>query len=296
MLALACGPSGPQGPTKLSGIGDSIMQGFDASDGGGLGEQTRNSFAQGTDPAVQSIFTRYRALSRLSQSEEFVSASGAEMVSGTSIPNAVAQAQRICSLTVRPDRIVLLLGGNDVCNRDTVAQLYPVATFRDALKAALDTLAAPDCGLGAGSWVHVVSMPRVDLLRAAGLQKDAAAGAPYCQAIWSSFQICRVVTGETRQSVLDEVGARIDAYNDGIAAEVGAADAAHGGMAGVHFTTDWRGPMTTHPGTSVGTVTFGPADISSLDCFHPSTLGQRKLACIAWETWELGSGDVASCL
>jgi len=292
-LTLACGGSPAQQPGgppafKLSGIGDSMMQGANAS---ALGEQPHNSFAQGTSPSVNSIFSRYQALGLLAGGKEFVSVSGAQMVGGTS--NAAVQAGRICQQAVKPDRIVLLLGANDVCNRPTVADLHPVDTFRAALKEALDALGAPACGLPAGGRVHVLSVPRVDRLRAAGLAKDAIWGLPVCQALWSIISICTIVTRETDPAVLAQVGARIDAYNDALAAEVADADAAHGGLAGVHFTTDWVG---TTPGTSAGTYAFGPADVSDVDCFHPSVAAQRKLACIAWETWELGSRNVAACV
>jgi len=293
-LALACGGSpapesgGPQA-FKLSGIGDSMMQGFDASTSP-LGEQPQNSFAQGTSPSVNSIFSRYQARGQLAGGKEFVSVTGAQMVGGAD--SAAAQAGRLCRQAVKPDRIVLLLGANDVCNRPTVADLYPVDTFRAALKAALDALGAPACGLPAGTRVHVLSVPRVDQLRAAGLAKDAAHAAQ-CLLLWSSISICTIVTRETNAAVLAQVGARISEYNVALAEEVAAADAAHGGLAGIHFTTDWVG---TAPDTSAGTYAFGPADVSDVDCFHPSVAGQRRLACIAWETWELGGGNVAGCV
>jgi len=295
LLAVGCGGGGPSASStasRLSGIGDSIMQGYDAGcDRPFCGEQPDYSFAQGTQPAVSSVYSRYRALGLLAQGEQFVSASGAEMVSG-----ALAQAQAVCALAQRPDRILLLLGGNDVCGRPSVADLVPVAAFRAALKSALDALGAPACGLPAGSWVHVLSVPRVDRLRAAGLAKDAISALPLCQPLWSAISICAIVTRETNQAVLAQIGAAIDVYNEALAAEVADADAAHGGPAGVRFTTDWKGPPATSPGTSVGSYFFGAADVSDIDCFHPSIEGQRKLACIAWETWELGSGDVASCV
>ena len=303
LLASACGGDvlrqnggggggGGTPATKLSGMGDSIMQGFDASVVGGFGaDQPSFSFAQGTDTGVNSIYSRYLARGLPAGAKEFASKSGAEMVN-----NALAQAQAICAMVAKPDRIVILLGGNDVCNRTNVGALYPVATFRSALKAALDTLAAPACGLRAGSWVHVLSMPRVDELRAAGLAKDAGNGSTQCRTLYNAANVCTIVTRETNQVVLDQIGQRIDDYNDGLALEVAAADAASGGLAGVHFTTDWKGPMATNPGTSVGSYTFVAGDLSDIDCFHPSTAGQRRLACIAWETWEHGTGNVAACL
>lgn len=278
-------------------MGDSIMQGVDA-DGifANLGDQVQYSFAQGTDSQVQSLFTRYQSLGYDINGDDFVSKTGAEMVNGGSIPNALEQAQQICNLSVKPDRIVVLLGGNDVCNRTTVSNLYTVQVFRDALKAALDTLGAPSCGLPTGAWVHVLSMPRIDLLRAAGLAKDAATGGSYCQNTAWPYVPCDIVISPSDPGDLDTVGSQIDAYNQGSAAEVTAADAAHGGTAGVHFTTDWQGSMSAgYPNTSVGTASYGADDISDLDCFHPSISGQQRLACIAWETWESENPDVASC-
>lgn len=296
LLAVGCGGGAPpvsSTASRLSGIGDSIMQGYDAGGCGFsfCGEQPDYSFAQGTQPATSSVYSRYRALGLLAEGKQFVSASGAEMVN-----DALVQAQAACALAQKPDRILFLLGGNDVCNRASVADLYPVAAFRAALKSALDALGAPACGLPAGSWVHVLSVPRVDKLRAAGLAKDASSSLPVCQALWSAISICTIVTRETNEAVLAQIGAAIDAYNVALAAAVADADAAHGGPGGVRFTTDWKGPPATSPGTSVGSYVFGAADVSDIDCFHPSIEGQRKLACIAWETWELGSGDVASCL
>jgi hypothetical protein len=288
LLAAGCGPDAVPGgrtsPAKLSGMGDSISQGFDATC---CGELPHLGFGQGTDPSVGSVYSRYRALGALPRGKEFASRSGAEMVN-----DALAQAQAICRMGVKPDRIVLLLGGNDVCNRASVGSLYPVATFRAALRGALAALGDPACGLGPGSWVHVLSMPRVDMLRAAGLAK----GGVQCEAIWSLANVCRVVTAQPDPAVLAQIGAVVDAYNDGIAAEVADADTANGGLVGVHFTTDWRGPRATNPDSSVGTYAFGPSDVSDVDCFHPSVAGQRRLACLAWETWELGTGDVAGCL
>ncbi len=295
LLAAGCGGSTGKGNVKqtpatmLSGIGDSIMQGADVVI---FGDNPAYSFAQGTDPGVNSIYSRYLALGLPINAKEFASKSGAQMVN-----DALTQAQAICAMALKPDRIVIELGGNDVCGRSSVAALYPVATYQGALKSALDTLAAPACGLRTGSWVHVLSMPRVDQLQAAGLAKDAANGNHYCRdTAWPFSGFCKIVTTAPDQATLTQIGQRIDEYNVALAQEVAAADAANGGLAGIHFTTDWKGPISSNPGTSVGTYTFGAADISDLDCFHPSATGQKRLACIAWETWEHGTGNVAACV
>lgn len=268
-------------PSKLSGIGDSISQGFAANNW--PGDHADMAFGQGTDAEVNSLYTRYRARFP-SLTKQFVSVSGAEMVGGSN--NAAAQAQRICAQSTKPNRVVIELGGNDVCNRgrgsatDAASNLYSVTTFRNALKSALDLLGG--C-LPSGSQVLVLSMPRVDFLQEAGTAKSFT-----CSAIWALAGVCRVVTGEGDATRRRQIGARVDQYNEGLYTEVRAAETRHGSK--VHFVSDWQGPLATNPRTSVGSFQFGKDDIDSFDCFHPyKGTGHKKLACVAWEASEFGS-------
>jgi lysophospholipase L1-like esterase len=271
---------------KLAGIGDSIMQGVDASASGALGgDQPEYSFAQGTDAGVDSLYTRYLAASGLPGGVELESMSGAQMIQGGSRPNAAAQADRVCAQAQKPDRVILLLGGNDVCNASSAASLPAASDFQAALRAALDKLADPGCALPAGTQVHVLSVPRLDLLPSAAVAK----GAPLCVLVAAT--ICPMVAAAgVTPGDLGQVAARIEAYNAAIADEVAAQNVLRAG-GGISFSTDWTGPT---PNTSVGTLVFGAGDVSDIDCFHPSAEGQRKLACIAWESWE-GSGDPSRC-
>jgi hypothetical protein len=207
------------------------------------------------------------------------------MVGGSN--NAAAQAARICRQATKPNRVVLELGGNDVCNRskgsatDAASNLYSVTTYRNALKAALDALGG--C-LPSGAQVLVLSMPRVDYLYEAGNAKSALS----CNSVWSLAGVCRIVTSEGDATRRRQIGARIDQYNDGLASEVQAAQTRYG--AKVRFVTEWQGSLAAHPKTSVGAFQFGKDDIDALDCFHPyRTTGQKKLACAAWEASEYGS-------
>jgi hypothetical protein len=129
--------------------------------------------------------------------------------------------------------------------------------------------------------VQVMSMPRVDYLREAGIEKRSF----YCPVVWSLAGICRIVTAESDAGRRRQIGARIDAYNDGLRQEV--QDAARRFAGRVRFLTDWQGASL--PSTSVGTYRFTGADINGSDCFHPyHSTGQKKLACTAWESGELG--------
>ncbi len=275
-------------PSKLSGIGDSISQGWGANNL--PGEHPQFGFGQGTDATVNSLFLRYKT-KNAAMTKEFVSESGAEMVGGRN--NAAGQAARICAMATKPNRVVIELGGNDVCSRDkgsssdATSNLYSVTTYRNALKAALDVLGG--C-LPAGSQVQVLSMPRVDYLYNAGNAKNAIG----CNVIWSVAGVCRVVTGESNATRRAAIGARIDQYNDGLRAEVEAAATRYSGK--ISIITDWRGTATSN--SSVGTYRFGKDDIDGLDCFHPAKdTGQRKLACAAWEAAEYGAlANVPACL
>jgi len=275
-------------PSKLSGIGDSISQGWGANNL--PGEHPEYGFGQGSDATVNSLFLRYKAKNS-AMTKEFVSVSGAEMVGGKN--SAPAQASRICAMAVKPNRVVLELGGNDVCSRDkgsasdATSTLYSVTTYRNALKTALDTLGG--C-LPAGSQVQVLSMPRVDYLYNAGNAKNVLT----CNLVWSIAGVCRIVTGESNASRRATIGARVDQYNDGLRTEVESAATRYSGK--VSFITDWQGNTVSN--SSVGTYRFGKDDIDGFDCFHPAKdTGQRKLACAAWEAAEYGSlSNVPSCL
>lgn len=279
--------------TKLANAGDSISQGFAAN--GNPSDHPELSWVQGTDARISSLFTRY-ATTDAAFEREPESVSGAEMVSGHD--NFAAQASRICAQQVLPTRVEVLLGGNDVCNRarsssaDAAANMYSVGTWRQALRAGLDQLAA--C-LPPGAVVQVLSMPRVDYLYEAGHAKSWWCGA----GVWPMANVCRVVTAETDAFRRRQIGARIDLYNAVLAAEVEAYASNANGMneRGVGFMTDWQGSLDEgHAGTSVGTFRISGDDINSLDCFHPNVGCQARFACVAWATGPDGNGSASACL
>lgn len=280
-------------PSKQSNAGDSISQGFSAN--GWLGDHPNYSWVQGTDSGVDSMFLRYRALNP-SFSQQAESVTGAELVGGGD--NFAAQSKRICGQSVKPQHVTVLLGGNDVCNRsrsstsNAAANMYSVTTWRNALRAGLDQLAA--C-LPAGSTVQVLSAPRVDYLYNAGHAKTW-----YCPyVVWPTAGICRIVTAENSATRREQIGQRINAYNDATAQEIAAYQSNANGKnpRGLHFVTDWKGSIEQgHRNTSIGTYAFSAGDINGTDCFHPNTTGQHKLACSAWASDPDGSGAVSTCL
>jgi lysophospholipase L1-like esterase len=279
-------------PLKQANAGDSISQGFGAN--GWPGDHPDLSWVQGTDDSVDSTAERLGEIQN-GFTQEPQSVTGAEMVGGND--SFAAQASRICAESVKPTRVRVLLGGNDVCNRpksdsdDATENMYSVTTWTNALRAGLDQLA--DC-LPPQSVIQVMSMPRVDGLYEAGHDKSW-----WCYyGVWPLAGICRIVTNESDAGRRAQIGARVDEYNDAIATEMQAYSSNANGKnpKGMDFITDWEGSIDGgHANTSIGTFSFTAADINGVDCFHPNTSGQARLACIAWTKSPDGAGPSESC-
>jgi hypothetical protein len=146
-----------------------------------------------------------------------------------------------------------------------------------------------------GSVVQVVSVVRVDFLRDAGKAKDTT----YCPLVWRELDICSIVTAEPDPLRRARVGERIDEWNAALAREVAAFDQDVEGRnpRRIRFTTDWEGSIAEGKrNTSAGTYEFTSPDINQLDCFHASTRGQAKLACVEWAKSVDGVGSAPECL
>ncbi len=134
---------------RVEGAGDSIMQGYNASCSSntglfdflcyGGGEQPANSFLDGSSTAVTSIVDRYIQLDSQVTGGKAASASGSEMTDATK-NNFATQASAIVSAATQPTRVFVELGGNDICNRATVNDLYTDAVWETAVRTGLETL------------------------------------------------------------------------------------------------------------------------------------------------------------
>jgi len=279
-------------PSKQSNAGDSISQAFCAN--GWPWDHPDLSWAQGSDDRVSSMADRTADL-YAGFTQEPESVTGAEMVGGND--NFAAQASRMCAQDVKPTRVRVLLGGNDVCNRarsasaDATANLYSLTTWTNAFRAGLDQLAT--C-LPPRSVVQVLSMPRVDGLYEAGHDKSL-----WCHlGVWPLAGICRVVTGEKSAARRAQIGVAVDRYNDALAREIATYHANANGKnpRGIGFFTDWVGSIASgKPNTSIGTYRFTADDINGTDCFHPNIKGQGRISCVAWGKGPDGAGPTASC-
>lgn len=281
--AVALSGNGTQAPaysTRVEGAGDSIMRGYNAScmrnDFLGLfcysgGDQEENSFLDGSSSSVTSVVDRYLTIDPGASGGKAASESGSEMLDEAK-NNFAAQAGAIVATATQPVRVFVELGGNDLCNRATVGDLYSDEEWTAAVTAGLDILTE---GLPDGSTVLMVSVPRVQDLRAVGIAKQNATSGVNCESFWSTWDVCRIATSTDENfAALDE---RQVAYNEILVALAGQYNA-EVGTTGVEVVAEYD-PAANE---SVGSYAFQPDDINGGDCFHPSIQGQNKLSEIVW--------------
>lgn len=297
-LALAAKPVGGGGggktPTwtvRLQGIGDSIMRGYNATCTGNTsfgdllcysgGDQPENSFLDGISTPVVSLADRFIAAGASTTYSKAASESGSELVGGSN--NFRTQALAIVGSVRKAVQVKVELGGNDICNRSSTAQLYSDATWRTAVQAGLDVLTQrlPD-----GSSVVLVGVPRVQDLRGVGVEKSTPGSGVNCPTFWDSFDVCEIATvdtsmgGESLAARLPKIEERQQAYNAILLAEASAYNAL-ASQTRVEVVAETDG---VHDATSpeVGNYQFTPSEINGGDCFHPSIAGQNKVAEVIW--------------
>jgi hypothetical protein len=266
---------------RVEGAGDSIMRGYNASCTGntgffdlfcyGAGDQNNNSFLDGSSSSVVSLVDRYIELDADASGGKNASASGSEMTDPAK-NNFATQAAAIVASATQPLTVLVELGGNDLCNRTSGADMYTDQEWQAAVDAGLETLVA---GLPDGSTVFLSSVPRVQDLRSAGLLKQSGDSGVDCESFWATYDVCRVATAsDTYFGVLEERQRR---YNEILAAR--AIDFnSRAAETGVEVVAEYRGEGAL----SVGTYGFAPHEINGGDCFHPSISGQNKLSEVLW--------------
>lgn len=230
----------------MAAIGDSVTRAVNAA---GPGERLASSWATGHDAGdgVDSI------AERLVAREPALSGRVHNLAqNGAGIRAFAEQAQR--AVDADAELVVVLLGGNDAC-RATAAQMTPLDAFRAEAEAGARVLAE---GLPSDATVLVVSIPDVHALWEAGKEN------PVMRDRWRTFRPCPTILGDATSDE-DRAAARdrLAGYN-AILAETAEA-----------YGFAWDG----------GAVHREPVrltDVSSFDGFHPSLVGQARLADAVW--------------
>lgn len=296
-LSLSSQISQAEVPDKAAVVGDSITMGFAADCTGNVwfwdlfcllgGDQPEHSWFNGSSSQVNSMDDKWDAMSSGVNSTKAAAASGSELRGGDN--NFATQAQQIVAMTTKPDHVTVELGGNDICNRGCTDPancndpLYTDGQWRESVRAGLDVLVAD---LPAGSSVHLGSVPRVQDLRAAGLEKQSQSRKVNCESLWSTFNVCEIATaggnynGENHAQRYAGVSAAQQRYNEILREEAEAYNVNSAGQnpRGIEVVADYVDEDTL----SAGTRSFGASEIDGGDCFHPSIKGQNLVSDILW--------------
>ncbi|WP_022882363.1 GDSL-type esterase/lipase family protein [Gryllotalpicola ginsengisoli] len=210
-----------------------------------------DTWAGGSNPKVDSIASRIAAV-RGSRPRVVNQA-----LSGGELSSMLPRVRQV--VAAAPQLVTIMIGVNDAC-APSVDAMTPVSQYTTEFAQALDELhrGAPDA--------HVLVMSIPDLTTLWKLGRDD----PALVAQWKDRTTCAsMLANPTSDAPADvarraAVSARIDAYNEVMAQACAKYARCH----------DDGGAVHAHP--------FTDAELSSVDHFHPSVLGQRELAALGW--------------
>lgn len=282
-FALLAGPAqATKVPRVMAALGDSITRAYNTS---GPGCPTgpaldcpQNSWATGTNPAVDSVRERLDALSPQPLTAYNDAVSGARAV------NLLSQAQVAASQD--PDFVLIEIGANDACATTPT----PTATFREQVRSALQVLVSANKQV----YIQLMSIPDINQLR------TIFTNPPDQNALlrWSLFNVCQGLLAnplstepadEARREAFRE---QVMAYNEALAEVCGEFKRCIWDDEAVfnsEFTTADVATVVNTGGLNIPPFNqipiFGPGNANSTaDYFHPSVAGQARLAEAAWST------------
>ena len=240
-------PSKTGYPGLTVSTGDSITRAFGS--GSSVADVPENSWSTGTNSAVNSHYQRILAANSAVSSFN-AAVSGAKMVD--------LSAQMNVAIAKNADYLTILMGANDVCASDE-ASMTPVATFRSQFQAALASLSSglPDAR------IFVASIPDIYNLWLI-LHKNAAAVSLWSMGICPAMLAKPDMEDQPNNDRRARVRQRIIDFNTQLA-QICATF--------LHCRFD---------NNAVFNDPFTPADVSGLDYYHPSVIGQSRLASVSY--------------
>ncbi len=235
-------------PNSMTALGDSITVAYDSS---GLGNQPANSWSTGTSTTVNSLYLRFLAQNpNISGQKTNLAVSGKKMV------DLNGQASNVSATT---EFITILMGANDVCT-SSVSTMTSVTDFRTQFQTAMNTLAAR----APNAKIYVLSIP--DVYRLYDLFKSNASA----RSAWSLFKICQSMLANPTSTKKADVNRRAAVRQRNI-----------------DFNSQLAQVCATYTNcifdnNAIFNTAFTTSDVSTIDYFHPSVAGQKKLANTAW--------------
>jgi lysophospholipase L1-like esterase len=241
-------------PSRIVAVGDSITTATDVAwcCVNPNGGNPQFSWSTGTENAVNSHYLRVLGLN------------GGAPVATLNVAQPGADSGDLAgqlgqATAFGPDYVTVLMGGNDLCWNPT-----PKGVFRQRVKSAF----AQFFSNPTNARMFVSSIP--NLYQLWSILRDD----PRARLTWTVFDICpemlgNGVTESQRQQLLD-----LEQTFNGILASTCAQ----------YVNCKWDNNATFN-------YQFTPADISTVDYFHPSVTGQCDLAAVTWNASYWGPGS-----
>jgi lysophospholipase L1-like esterase len=263
-------------PRVMAALGDSITRGFNTS---GPGCPTgpsldcpQNSWATGTNPAVESVRERLDAVSPQPLTAYNDAVSGARAI------NLLSQAQTAAAQD--PDFVLIEIGANDAC---ALPSPTPTATFREQVREALALLVSANKQV----YIQLMSIPDINNLRTIFTEPPD----PNAIGRWKAFNVCQGLLAEPLSTApADEerreaFRAQVIAYNEALEE-----------VCAEFKRCIWDDYAVFESGFTTADVAT-VANTPTADYFHPSVSGQSRLAEAAWSTtfndWQHRMGAMA---
>jgi lysophospholipase L1-like esterase len=251
-------------PTVIDALGDSITRGYNSQGAGcsPLVDCPANSWATGTNAAVNSYYNRVKALNPVVQFARPVtgaSVGGNDAVTGAKMAGLPAQATNAVNAPNKPDQVLILLGANDVCT-SSEATMTSVDSFRTNLRTGLNILSAglPDARIDLSSIPNIFNLWNV-------LKGNIGA-----QLTWTGARICQSMLASPTSTTPANAERRLRVQQRNIEFNQTLGDVC---AEFIHCHYD---------GGAAYAIAFAASDVGTLDFFHPNTNGQAKAAAAAW--------------
>lgn len=243
-------------PDSMAATGASATRAAGTCEGRGSGGCPENSWATGTNPAVNSIYERIKAVHPAITGNVYNDAVGGENMSDLSDQIEVVISQRV-------QFVIVDMGGNDVC-ADEEGEVTSLASFRADFEDAMDLLVERR----PNTRIAVVSIPSLYRLWEV-LHTNARAVAQ-----WEGNGTCQSMLENAASTARADVERR---------ARVNEAEADLNDVLGLVCATYTH---CRYDGGASFEFAFEAGDIGR-DYFHPSLAGQATAAAAMWELpWE----------
>jgi hypothetical protein len=230
-------------PPTTAALGDSITRGFNA---GPVPFRDAPSYSWATGTHVSSTAQRLQSRVMFNDAKD-----------GARMRDLPAQAAR--AAVQGADRVLILMGANDICHGG-VAAMTSTARFRSDFESALRVFATrlPEAR------IEVLSIP--DLYRLWQIES----GRFLARTAWRFLHLCDALLTRPQSTAAGDVARR-----SLVRSRLAEFNRALGEVCAEYI-------QCAYDGGAAFRTKFGGADVSVRDFFHPSKSGQQKLADVAW--------------